>query len=98
MKIIDNCGLAISEYIVGTHPKQYYFPIRNRIVSAISRKVLVVEGAVKSGSLITANLALDYGKEVFASNQIIINSDGTKNLIFDGANTFKETLDLLKEY
>ncbi len=55
-KIIENGGTLISEYIVGTKSKQYYFPIRNRIVSGLSNKILVVEAGEKSGTLITVRM------------------------------------------
>lgn len=51
--VVDNGGALVSEYIVGTKAKQYYFPIRNRIVSGLSNKILVVEAREKSGTLIT---------------------------------------------
>ena len=52
-RIVENGGAIISEYIVGTKSKKYYFPIRNRIVSGLSNKILVVEANERSGTLIT---------------------------------------------
>lgn len=52
-KIVEKGGALVSEYIVGTKAKKYYFPIRNRIVSGLSSKILVVEASQKSGTLIT---------------------------------------------
>lgn len=80
-------GLIISEYCPGTPATQYTFPRRNRIISGLASKVIVTEGAYKSGSMITAKLALSQGREVFAVpgniNQPM--SSGVNSLIFDGA-------------
>ena len=65
-KAITNRGAVISEYPPDTPPKSYHFPQRNRIIAALSNGVLIIESGAKSGSLITANLALDMGKELFA--------------------------------
>lgn len=59
-------GLALSEYPAGTQPNRTHFPRRNRIVAGLSRAILVIEAPKKSGALITANLANDYGRDVFA--------------------------------
>lgn len=59
-------GAVISEYPPGTPPKPYHFPARNRLIAALSRGVLIIESGKNSGSLITADLALEQGKELFA--------------------------------
>lgn len=64
-KILDLGGAIISEYPVGTLPKKNNFPARNRIISGISRGTVIVEAKKKSGSLITADFALEQGREVF---------------------------------
>lgn len=86
-KIIEKGGAIISEYPLGTRPLQEHFPARNRIISGISQAVLVVEAKEKSGSLITADFAMEQGKEVYAvpGNINSLNSIGTNNLIKDGA-------------
>ena len=64
-EIVKNGGLLVSKYHVGLPPLQYKFPERNEIISAISDGVLVIEAGNKSGSLITANFALDQGKDLY---------------------------------
>ena len=80
-------GLLISEIEPDEKAAPWTFPARNRIISGLSRGVVVVEGAIKSGSMITANHALDQGREVFAvpGNINQPNSIGTNMLIRDGA-------------
>ena len=63
---ITNDGALISEYPPDTPPIGYQFPARNRIIAALSNGVLIIESGIKSGSLITANYALEMGKELFA--------------------------------
>ncbi len=80
-------GVVISEFPSGTAPKPQLFASRNRIIAGLSEAVLVVEAPVKSGALITADLALQYGREVGAVPGNIFNrtSEGTNELIFNGA-------------
>lgn len=80
-------GSVLSEYPPGTKPMPYYFPIRNRIIAALSDLVIVLEAGEKSGSLITAQLALDYGKDVYALPGRIDDplSAGCNELIRQGA-------------
>lgn len=86
-KTIAEKGLLVSEFKPGDRAASWSFPERNRIISGLSRSVIVVEGAVKSGSMITANLALTQGRDVFAvpGNINQPNSVGVNMLIRDGA-------------
>lgn len=65
-RILQNGGAVISEYGLEARPEREHFPIRNRIISGLSDKIIVVEAKQRSGSLITANWALEQGKDVFA--------------------------------
>ena len=92
-------GLILSEFRPGVHPRSYYFPMRNRLISGLSEATVVVEAAVGSGSLITAELAMEQGREVFAvpGNIDRIGSLGTNKLIKDGAAILISVEDLIHE-
>ena len=89
-------GLLISEFLPKTPPMSYNFPRRNRIISGISDKVIVVEATKKSGTLITVDYALSIGKEIMAVPGPVINgnSEGCNKLIRDGAKPFTGMEDL----
>jgi DNA processing protein len=84
---IPTCGALLTEFSFGTQPRALNFPIRNRIIAALSLGVLVVEATPKSGSLITARLALDLGRDVYAVPGSIFEprAAGPNALIQDGA-------------
>ncbi|MGH9141919.1 MAG: DNA-processing protein DprA [Vicinamibacterales bacterium] len=96
---IDSTGAVISELVPGTRPQQWFFPLRNRIISGLSRAVVVIEASEKSGSLITARCALDQGRDVLAvpGNILSGRSRGAHALLRDGAKIVESADDILEE-
>lgn len=95
--ILEN-GLRVSEMPIGLQPQARHFPRRNRIISGLAQAVLVVEGASKSGSLITAKNALDQGREVMAvpGNPMDGRAAGCNMLIRDGATLVRSSADIIE--
>ena len=91
--------LVLSEYPLGTPIKKHHFPMRNRIIAGLTQGTCVIEAKERSGSLITAQLALDNGKEVFAIPGEILSgqSSGCHRLIHDGAKCVYRMEDILEE-
>lgn len=93
-------GLILSEFIVGTKPDASHFPMRNRIISALSEGILVVQARKKSGAMITVDFALEYGKEIYAIPGNLDNplSEGCNMLIKDGAKLVTNYEDILEDF
>jgi len=95
---IKNQGVIVSEMRLGEAPQARHFPRRNRIISGLARGVVVVEAAEKSGSLITAQCALDQGREIFAvpGSPLDPRARGTNGLIRNGATLVQGVEDILE--
>ena len=96
---IEPAGLVLSELVPGTPPLKRFFPLRNRIISGLSRAVVVVEAGEKSGSLITARCALEQGRDVLAvpGNVLSGRNRGAHALLRDGAKIVETADDILEE-
>jgi DNA processing protein len=94
---IGEAGLILTEYAPGEEPLPYHFPERNRIIAGLSKGVLVVEASQKSGSLITARLGLEYGREVMAVPGSVFREEykGANALIKQGAKLVENINDIL---
>lgn len=92
--------LLLTEYFPGEKPLKFHFPERNRIIAGLSRGVVVIEARLRSGSLITAERALEEGRDIFAVPGNIADgfSDGCNHLIQQGAKLVYQAQDILEEY
>lgn len=99
-RILDNGGAVMSEYLPNATATKYSFPERNRLISGLSKGVCVVEAGAKSGALITAKNALEQNRDVFAvpGNAGNIRSEGTNNLLYEGAFFIRGGEDILNHY
>ena len=100
LKKVEQNGLFISEYYPAVAPHNFLFRYRNRIIAGLSQGTLVVSAGDKSGALITANFATDFGREVFAFpyNIGVDSGAGCNNLIKQGANLCQNPLDILSAF
>jgi DNA processing protein len=96
---MEQSGAVISELVPGTAPQSWCFPLRNRIISGLSRAVIVIEAGEKSGSLITARCALEQGRDVLAvpGNVLTERNRGAHALLRDGATIVESVDDVLHE-
>jgi DNA processing protein len=92
-------GAIVSELLPGTRPRPHFFPLRNRIISGLSRAVVVVEASEKSGSLITASAALEQGREVMVVPGSVLSgrNRGSHALLRDGAKIVESVDDILED-
>lgn len=96
IRAVAKNALVISEFPPETTPQKYLYPVRNRIIAGISEGVLVASAAAKSGALITANYAAEYGREVFAFPYSlgVASGEGCNGLIKNGASLCENVLDI----
>jgi DNA processing protein len=98
-RIVESGGAVASEHPLGTTPRPHHFPVRNRLLAGWARAVLVAEATFQSGSLITARLAVDLGRDVLAVPGPITSraSEGTNDLIATGARVLRGLADVVDE-
>ena len=98
-RIIEE-GCLVTEATLGTQPAAYLFPVRNRIISGICRGVAVIEATLRSGSLVTARMALEQGREVFAVPAQAGNpgNQGSNHLLRQGAACLEDVSDILNTF
>lgn len=99
-KILEERGAVMTEYAPGVRPLGHHFPVRNRLISGLAQGTLVLDAAEGSGALITADRALDQGRDLFTvpANVGDINASGTNRLIREGARVALCADDILSQY
>jgi DNA processing protein len=99
-QIVESGGALVSEYPPGTEPMKHHFLARNRIIAGLSRGVVVVEAGVRSGSLVTAQFAADFGRDVFVVTQSEVGdrNAGGDSMIEQGAHPIRSAAEVLREY
>lgn len=99
-QIVDAGGLLVSEYPLGVEPKAMHFPMRNRLISGITRGTIVIEAKSSSGSLITADMAINEGRDVYSVPGNVLSDvcAGNHWLIRQGAMVLTNVRDLLEDY
>ena len=98
--VLKNNGLLVSEYPPGTPPSGVHFPARNRIISGLSQIIIVVEAKASSGSLITADMAANEGREIYVVPGSILSNvaEGNHWLMRQGANILTKAQDIIEDY
>ncbi len=98
-KIVENGGALVSEYPLDFYPEKYYFVARNRLISGISKAILIVEAKKRGGSLITAKFAMEQDRDILVipNNIFAVNSEGTNGLIKEGAKLIDSGKDIIAE-
>jgi DNA processing protein len=99
-RILETGGLILSEYPPGTRPAKWHFPARNRIISALARGTVIVEAPEKSGALITADFALQQGRDLWVDRAGVASSQGggIARLAEEGAGIISSAADILAEW
>jgi DNA processing protein len=99
-RILEQGGALLSEYSPGTRPARWNFPARNRIIACLARAVVIVEAPEKSGALITANFALDFGRELFVASAGMASplGAGNRNLAEDGAGVISGADGIIRDW
>ena len=98
--LIEECGVVISEFPIGTPGQGAYFLLRNRIIAGLSQGLCVIEARKRSGTMSTVRYGLEYGRDIYAVPGSIFSllSEGTNGLISDGAKPIASAADVLTEY